>query len=362
MSKHRQLLEGARLPQDWLDAIQEFISTMASPNFVITILTTTSLRVAAGAGNAQVTIGINGKWRYNSANADAAAPGGLATGDNPIFVAASDNSFSTNPTPPPTDLDSTDYSFRLILKPAGQTPSGTGTEALYRQVGVATWDGTQITDVRQTVGGQALPKHAASHNPTGSDALNWPAIAQVIGLYGTLAARPAAAAGNRGYRYFATDVNGGTLYVNNDGTTWVKAALGATEQPSNTTIAQAILLFGTLAARPAAAGGNQGFYYFASDVNLGTIYQNQSGSAWVAITAGISQAVKRFSQTVGDGASTSIAVTHSLNTQDVAVAVRSMTSPFSLVYPDVQVTDANTVTVVFSVAPASNAYRVTVLA
>src|SRR5204862_4965950 len=42
---------------------------------------------------------------------------------------------------------------------------------------------------------------------------------------GTLAARPVAAAGNAGYLYFATDVNGGTLY-RSDGTTWSKVAAG----------------------------------------------------------------------------------------------------------------------------------------
>lgn len=45
---------------------------------------------------------------------------------------------------------------------------------------------------------------------------------------GLLADRPAAAAGNAGNLYFATDVNGGTLYRSN-GSSWVKVALGLTE-------------------------------------------------------------------------------------------------------------------------------------
>ncbi|MEK6328830.1 MAG: hypothetical protein AABM66_15100, partial [Actinomycetota bacterium] len=44
---------------------------------------------------------------------------------------------------------------------------------------------------------------------------------------GTLAARPAAAASNNGFLYFATDDNGGTLYRSN-GSSWTKVAASAT--------------------------------------------------------------------------------------------------------------------------------------
>ena len=40
---------------------------------------------------------------------------------------------------------------------------------------------------------------------------------------GTLGARPAAAVGNNGFLYLATDVDGGTLYRSN-GVGWVQAA------------------------------------------------------------------------------------------------------------------------------------------
>ena len=45
---------------------------------------------------------------------------------------------------------------------------------------------------------------------------------------GTLASRPAAAAGNAGKFYFATDTNGGTMY-RSTGSSWVQAAQGVTE-------------------------------------------------------------------------------------------------------------------------------------
>ncbi len=68
---------------------------------------------------------------------------------------------------------------------------------------------------------------------------------------------------------------------------------------------------------------------------------------------------RKFSANLGNGSLTSIAVTHSLGTQDVNVSVRDAASQ-SGVLADWVATDANTVTLTFAVAPASNAYRVTV--
>jgi phage-related tail fiber protein len=69
-------------------------------------------------------------------------------------------------------------------------------------------------------------------------------------------------------------------------------------------------------------------------------------------------ATTKFAASVGDGASTSIAVTHSLGTTDVLVQVHRVASPFDVVEPDIQVTDTNTVTLLFASAPSSNQYRV----
>lgn len=74
--------------------------------------------------------------------------------------------------------------------------------------------------------GSATPlAHAPSHAPAGSDPLPW---ASGINGRGLNAARPAAAAVNAGYRYFSTDVSGGTLYRSN-GTIWEQESLGLTE-------------------------------------------------------------------------------------------------------------------------------------
>ena len=69
---------------------------------------------------------------------------------------------------------------------------------------------------------------------------------------------------------------------------------------------------------------------------------------------------RKFSANIGNGASTSIAVTHNLGTKDVKVTVRTVADD-SHVLADVVSTDVNNVTVTFATAPATNAYRVTVV-
>lgn len=69
---------------------------------------------------------------------------------------------------------------------------------------------------------------------------------------------------------------------------------------------------------------------------------------------------RKFSANIGNGSSTSIAVTHNLGTKDVKVTVRAVADD-SHVLADVVSTDVNNVTVTFATAPATNAYRVTVV-
>lgn len=70
---------------------------------------------------------------------------------------------------------------------------------------------------------------------------------------------------------------------------------------------------------------------------------------------------RKYSATIGDGSSTSIVVTHSLGTQDVIMQVKQATTPFTEVECDMSATSTTTATFAFATAPASNAYRVTVL-
>lgn len=64
-----------------------------------------------------------------------------------------------------------------------------------------------------------------------------------------------------------------------------------------------------------------------------------------------------YAANIGNGSSLSYAVTHSLNTIDVIVMIKD-NNTLEEVFADVVITDANTVTVSFATAPASNAYRV----
>lgn len=70
---------------------------------------------------------------------------------------------------------------------------------------------------------------------------------------------------------------------------------------------------------------------------------------------------RKYSASVGNGSLTSITVTHNLGTQDVMVFLRQAASPYAQVFTDVQVTDANNVTFLFSSAPSSNQYRATII-
>lgn len=68
----------------------------------------------------------------------------------------------------------------------------------------------------------------------------------------------------------------------------------------------------------------------------------------------------RYSQLIGDGSATSITVTHNLNTRVLTVAVYDA-STWVEVECDVSLPSANTATLTFASAPASNAYSVAVL-
>jgi microcystin-dependent protein len=299
MSKHRHILQGAPLPQDYLEALEEFLSVLAG-NFVLSLASPTAVQVVAGADNAQVSLGISGKWRYVSTTQNAAHPGGTA-GDYNVWATATANSFTSNPSPPPNELDNTDYGFHLQILPTASTP----TAPLYRRVGICTWDGAAITDVRQIVGNSFLPKHAVTHNPNGGDVLDYQAIAELMHMVGTLAARPPASAANEGMVYLATDAAGGTTY-RSSGSSWTATGAGASHAGSHVPAgtdaidwAGKINMRGALAERPTAAASNAGTTFLATDVEGGTLYRS-TGSAWEQVSPGLSQA----------GAPTAHAATH----------------------------------------------------
>jgi hypothetical protein len=70
--------------------------------------------------------------------------------------------------------------------------------------------------------------------------------------------------------------------------------------------------------------------------------------------------VTKYAASVGNGSATSYTVTHNLGTRDVQVTIYDNTAPYAEVIADVQHTTTNTITLLFSVAPTSNQYRVVV--
>lgn len=66
-----------------------------------------------------------------------------------------------------------------------------------------------------------------------------------------------------------------------------------------------------------------------------------------------------YAVNIGNGTSTSFALTHGLNTRDVIVAIYKV-STNEQVYVDVAATSTSVVTVTFGTAPASNSYRVVI--
>ena len=76
-------------------------------------------------------------------------------------------------------------------------------------------------------------------------------------------------------------------------------------------------------------------------------------------TANLANNIKRYAANIGDGTSTSIAVTHSLNSLDVVVEVYEIATGES-VGVGVTRTSANVVTIEAIPAPATNALRVVV--
>ena len=82
-----------------------------------------------------------------------------------------------------------------------------------------------------------------------------------------------------------------------------------------------------------------------------------SGSGIAINTAVV---VTKYNANVGDGSATSYTVTHNLGTRDVQVTVYDNSSPYAEVICDVQHTSTTAVTLLFSVAPTSDQYRVVV--
>lgn len=145
-----------------------------------------------------------------------------------------------------------------------------------------------------------------------------------------------------------------TSGTTNGGTTWICNNTGTI------TLGTTALTFAQY-----GAGGGGGFSVAGAgltstgaqvDVGAGT------GITVAADSIAVDTAVvaRKSTGLIGNGAATAIAYTHSLGNQFVHAQVFNAATS-ALVQVDTVLTDANTVTFTFAVAPASNAYRVVVI-
>lgn len=70
---------------------------------------------------------------------------------------------------------------------------------------------------------------------------------------------------------------------------------------------------------------------------------------------------RKYSQTIGDGSTLVITVTHNLNNATPTFSVSQVATPFNAVMPTVSFPTVNTVAFGFAVAPTANQYRVTIV-
>ena len=108
-----------------------------------------------------------------------------------------------------------------------------------------------------------------------------------------------------------------------------------------------------------------GTYVAGNGINISTNTISAVASTGISVTSGgiaidTSVVVRKYAVSVGDTTNTSYTVTHNLGTKDVQVTVYDNSSPYAEVVTDVQHTSTTAVTVVFSVAPTTNQYRVVV--
>lgn len=147
-----------------------------------------------------------------------------------------------------------------------------------------------------------------------------------------------------------------TFSVNVSGVT-IEISSGNVRVKSSATAGQVLLSGGTGAEAAWGAVSLSG----AGVTGTLPVANGGTGGTTAALARAALAATTKFSQAVGDGTTTSIVVTHNLGTQDVHVQLYNATTPFQQVNVEVDYTSANTITLVFAVAPTIGQYRVVVI-
>lgn len=145
-------------------------------------------------------------------------------------------------------------------------------------------------------------------------------------------------------------VEGGTT---NGGQLWVCTATGATPWVPGSSTSTWTMYF-QLTSTQAGAGLTASGDVLAVGAGTGITVNADD----VAINTAV--VPRLYAATIGDNASTSLTVTHNLGTRDVIVNVYNAGSPYEEVVCDVEHTTTNSVTCIFSTAPATSSLRAVV--
>jgi len=160
----------------------------------------------------------------------------------------------------------------------------------------------------------------------------------------------------------ATDADGGTELSPGTAVTVTEGTANADK--AFIIISDAAITIGTTSQTWGQLGGGT-TYTAGNGINVAGSVISAVGTTGLTVNGsgiGVDTSVvaRKYSANIGNGSSTSISVTHNLGTKDVTVAIRANADD-AHVLADVVSTDTNNVTITFATAPASNAYRVTVI-
>lgn len=117
-----------------------------------------------------------------------------------------------------------------------------------------------------------------------------------------------------------------------------------------------------LAVNSNIAGDGLDFNAGVLDLSIGDHLEFNAGVLEVDTTDLVTSpntVVRKYAANVPNG-NTSAVVTHNLGTRDVSVTVYENDGDYEQVYPDIEHTTTNSVTLIFSVAPTSGEFRVVV--
>lgn len=151
------------------------------------------------------------------------------------------------------------------------------------------------------------------------------------------------------------EITPGAFWFVEEGTTYGKTQWRC-ENTGAITIGSTGITINQFGAVSGYTAGN-GLSLTGNDFNIGS----GTGISVGADTVSIDTAVvpRKYAQNTGDGAATSITITHSLNNQDVITQVREVATNL-VVDCEIQNNGVNTVVLTFAVAPALNSLRVVV--